>query len=84
MSESLSELYAECESALRLYRFMHKAYGNLVDNCPERLVPHVHALNVFLFAELHRTLVDELTGEETAAFCAFIEGLREYNNGTLF
>jgi hypothetical protein len=80
----LSELYAECETALSLYRFMRKAYSNLIDNCPEGLSPHIREVNVYLYAELQRTLEDELTGQDTYALCALVEGLKEDRGGKLW
>lgn len=80
----LSDLLDECESALRLYRFMRKAYGNLVDNCPEALASHISAVNPYLYAELQRTLEAELTTDEASSLCALVEGLKEDRGGELW
>lgn len=84
MTETLSELLDECESALRLHRFAQKVYSNLIDHCPEALDTEIRAVNAFLFREIQDTLEDELTKEEARALCALIEGLKEHRNGDLF
>jgi hypothetical protein len=83
MSEPLSELYSECESALRLFRFVKRAYDDLIADVPEE-VTFDTTINIFVHQSLHRTLEAELTSKEAYALCAFIEGLREHRGGDLF
>jgi hypothetical protein len=83
VSETLEELYAECKSALRLFRFAKKAYDDLIDDVPEK-VTFDTSTSIYLYQTLHRTLEAELTSEEAYALCAFVEGLREYRGGNLF
>lgn len=82
MSETLTELYSECESALRLFRFVKKAYDDLLE-VPEQ-VTFDTTTNIYVYQTLHRTLEAELTSQEAYALCAFVEGLREYRKGKLF
>jgi hypothetical protein len=80
----LSKLYAECESALRLYRLMQKTYSNLVEDCPPALLDHINALNGYLFSELQQTLEEALTHEDARALCALVEALKADRGGKLW
>jgi len=83
VSETLSELYAECDSTLRLFRFVKKAYDDLISDVPEVATIDT-ATNIYLYQSLHRTLEAELTSREAYDLCALIEGLREDRGGQLW
>ena len=80
----LSELYAECESTLRVYGFALKVYHNLLDHCPEQLSAHMRELNIFLFAEIKRSVEDEFDDQDAYDLCVLIEGLRADRGGKLW
>lgn len=60
----ISELLADCELPLALYRFCCKSYDDILDNLPEKLAPQFTSdLNIYIFDSLRHTLLESLTSE---------------------
>ncbi|HVI77073.1 MAG TPA: hypothetical protein VM715_02690 [Candidatus Acidoferrum sp.] len=79
--EPISELYAECADAIRLYDFTKKAYSNLIDNAPKVVSDQIRDANIYLYQELHRTLEEELTSSDAYSLCAFVSAVMKEHPG---
>ncbi len=79
----LSELYADCESALRLFHFVKKAYDDLISDVPEHVRIETNE-NIYIYQTLQQALEAELTPREAYDLCALVEALKEDRGGNLW
>lgn len=68
MTTSISELYSEIESAIRLLRYAEQTYDRLIENYPEHIS---HKFNIILYREIVIALDQELQ-TDAYALCRFI------------
>jgi hypothetical protein len=72
MDQQLVDLYEDCEAAVRLFNFMHRACSNLEERRPPELAAHIEAREVFTYRDMKATLMESLTKEDAYDLAKFV------------
>jgi hypothetical protein len=72
MDQQLIDLYEDCEAAVRLFDYMHRACSNFERRRPPELADQIEATEGFTYRDMKRTLMESLTKEDAYDLANFV------------